>query len=111
MPEAKIQAVQTLTRVVFTNGRIASLMMPLADVDPASSTSEVEQAIQLMEGQASAIRDHVGEIGPEALHDAATEEHEQRREKVQRRADAAEARNRQRAAADAEHSDGSGPTE
>ena len=111
MAEAKIHAVQTLVRVVFTDGRIASLMMPLAEVDPASSTSEGEQAVQLMEGQAVAIRDHVGEIGPVALHEAATEEHTQRRDDVQRRADTAEARNTQRRATDAEHSNGSRPAE
>ncbi len=111
MAKPTIYAVQTLVRVVFTDGTVASLMLPPGELDPASSISEVEQATGLMESQGAQIREHVGTIGPEGLHDAATAEHKQRQEDVQRRADEAEAKKLQRAEADAKHCDGSGPAE
>lgn len=81
------------------------MMMPLAEVDPASSISNETQAANLMESQGQAIREHFGEIGPAALHEAATEEHAQRRADVQERADEAELKH-QRRQADAQHSNG-----
>ena len=84
--------------------------MPPAELDPASSISNETQATQLMESQGQAIREHFGEIGPAAVHEAATVEHARRRAAAQERGAEAELKH-QREKADAQHSDGRGTTE
>jgi len=107
----QIHAVQMLARVIFTDGKIGGMMLPPAELDPTSSTSNVDQATRLMDGQAGTIRDFLGEIGPVQLHEAATDEIKQRRTEVHDRADDAHEANRRRDDKRAEHSNGSGSAE
>ena len=79
------------------------MMLPRAEIDVTSPVSNETQASDLMKAQGDAIREYFGEIGPAALHEAATVEHAQRRAAVQERADEAEERHQR--SRDAQHRD------
>lgn len=71
MSQPHIFAVQVLVRVQFTDGVVAGMMMPYAELSPASFAAEKNQAHRLIDLQGKKIREAFGSISLVELHDAA----------------------------------------
>ena len=82
----KATAVQVLTRIKFEDGKVATLMLPMAPVGLSAGA--------LIEEQMEAIKEHIGQAGLAEIYKQATAPMDAKREEVIQRAQSAEDLNR-----------------